>query len=336
MKIEIGESLVASWLKHIHHCSIVETNWKVASSWNGELDPCLTHAFEQLKNEFGEKLFKKNSSLSQVLKQSEVDVVGYNFKSGQVFMVEVAFHENGLNYGSTEKTILNVLKKLIRAVFLWYIYFREEGQLIPRIAFVTPKSQRVHESAGLFESLEKARVILEECLRHELNLEFISNRKFFDEVFSPVVALSMTISDSNELFLRSYQLIQLVEKHRASQVLEQLECISDEIQVSASNEIDDEVSKVKRKVPGWFQRTHQINSLILLGFLQLQQNSESITIEDLSQYVNVRNFHSNFNQMCTISERNHAKVFQVHDDVVELWEPVTEFIKGQYASLRPK
>lgn len=29
MKIEIGESLLLSWLKHIKECQLVQTNWKV-------------------------------------------------------------------------------------------------------------------------------------------------------------------------------------------------------------------------------------------------------------------------------------------------------------------
>lgn len=33
MKIEIGESLVYSWLKHIKECQIVQTNWKCSPNW---------------------------------------------------------------------------------------------------------------------------------------------------------------------------------------------------------------------------------------------------------------------------------------------------------------
>lgn len=33
MKIEVGESLLLSWLKHIKKCQIVQTNWKASSKW---------------------------------------------------------------------------------------------------------------------------------------------------------------------------------------------------------------------------------------------------------------------------------------------------------------
>jgi len=33
MKIEIGESIVYSWLKHIKKCKIIQLNWKVSINW---------------------------------------------------------------------------------------------------------------------------------------------------------------------------------------------------------------------------------------------------------------------------------------------------------------
>lgn len=33
MKLEMAESLVASWLKHVKHCQIVQTNWKASPDW---------------------------------------------------------------------------------------------------------------------------------------------------------------------------------------------------------------------------------------------------------------------------------------------------------------
>lgn len=34
MKIEMGESLFYSWLRHVKECQIVQTNWKVSSQWS--------------------------------------------------------------------------------------------------------------------------------------------------------------------------------------------------------------------------------------------------------------------------------------------------------------
>ena len=34
MKIEMGESLLQAYLKHVENCLISQTNWKTSSSWN--------------------------------------------------------------------------------------------------------------------------------------------------------------------------------------------------------------------------------------------------------------------------------------------------------------
>lgn len=33
MKIEMGESLCASWLRHVKGCQIVQTNWSNSPTW---------------------------------------------------------------------------------------------------------------------------------------------------------------------------------------------------------------------------------------------------------------------------------------------------------------
>ena len=33
MKIEMGESLFYSWLRHVKECQIVQTNWMTSSQW---------------------------------------------------------------------------------------------------------------------------------------------------------------------------------------------------------------------------------------------------------------------------------------------------------------
>ena len=33
MKIEIGESLIFSWLRHVMGCPIAQTNWKPSPTW---------------------------------------------------------------------------------------------------------------------------------------------------------------------------------------------------------------------------------------------------------------------------------------------------------------
>lgn len=49
MKIEIGESLAVSYLKHVKRCVIYQTNWKSSSQWAflGEVGDA-SEAFERL------------------------------------------------------------------------------------------------------------------------------------------------------------------------------------------------------------------------------------------------------------------------------------------------
>jgi hypothetical protein len=43
MKIEIGESLISSYLNHVEKCKIVQTNWKVSGNWTvGDQDKAIS------------------------------------------------------------------------------------------------------------------------------------------------------------------------------------------------------------------------------------------------------------------------------------------------------
>ena len=69
MKIEMGESLIYSWLRHVRLCQIVQTNWKVSSQWELHHEPELRELMEEAGRTFedmrGYRIFKKNASLGQ-------------------------------------------------------------------------------------------------------------------------------------------------------------------------------------------------------------------------------------------------------------------------------
>jgi hypothetical protein len=102
MKVEIGESLGYSYLRHVKLCWLVQANWKASEHWHKRLTD------DELEQEFGSmraKLeshdsafkgsLKETKTCSQFLKQAEIDVVGVRL-DGSVYAVEVAFHEGGL------------------------------------------------------------------------------------------------------------------------------------------------------------------------------------------------------------------------------------------------
>lgn len=111
MKIEMGESLFYSWLRHVKECQIVQTNWKVSSQWQLSNADALKELMALVDNHYSQKydyaIFKRNASLSQLLQQGECDVLGISIQPDDMkyYAVDVAFHETGLNYGSRDTTL---------------------------------------------------------------------------------------------------------------------------------------------------------------------------------------------------------------------------------------
>ena len=60
MKIEIGESLFYSWLRHVKQCQIVQNNWKVSSQWNNNYEKELDFLMNKVDSFFAEKYNRAN------------------------------------------------------------------------------------------------------------------------------------------------------------------------------------------------------------------------------------------------------------------------------------
>ena len=79
----------------------------------------------------------KKSTAGQFIRQCEIDVVGVRLDDGivnRVFLIDSAFHKNGLGY---HDAVATVIKKLIRAVIVGNIIFGQNVDVT--VAFVTPK-----------------------------------------------------------------------------------------------------------------------------------------------------------------------------------------------------
>ena len=50
MKIEIGESLALSYLKHVKKCTFYQTNWKSSSQWKRFNEGMVGNIFNKIKN----------------------------------------------------------------------------------------------------------------------------------------------------------------------------------------------------------------------------------------------------------------------------------------------
>ncbi len=137
MKIEIGENLIASYLRHVEDCRIVQTNWKTSSQWKiTEYEETKSRAlFDKIKSSPLFNEIFKNNGYDQLIKQAEIDVIGLNTTEKSVFGIDVAFHNAGLNYIDTTNT---VLKKIFRTIFVLQTYFSDFNKF--NAYFITPKA----------------------------------------------------------------------------------------------------------------------------------------------------------------------------------------------------
>jgi hypothetical protein len=207
MKIEIGESLMLSYLKHVKECTFYQNNWKVSSNWNysAETFDKVQYIYNKIikHSEFSD-IFK--SELNQLIKQSEVDVIGFN-SDNIIYTVDIAFHEAGLQYGSKIETKNRVFKKLLRTYLTVLTYFPNKKY---ELLFTSPKVNPATETI-----ISEYFSILERDFNDEnTTFKYISNDIFYKDILSPTISKSINDSDTNELFIRSIILNNLFEKER--------------------------------------------------------------------------------------------------------------------------
>lgn len=206
MKIEIGESLVLSYLKHIKKCVFYQTNWKVSSNWEICDSEKVLSVYDKISENLVFDVFKK-SQLNQLIKQSEVDVIGMD-SNNTIYAIDVAFHEGGLNYGSKEETKNRVLKKLLRSYLTLLSYFPDKNY---ELIFVSPKVHNATEEIirNYFSELDKT------FSNENVKFKYISNDAFRDEIVIPLIKNTNDDSDTNELFLRAVKLLNIFNLYSA-------------------------------------------------------------------------------------------------------------------------
>ena len=203
MKIEIGESLACSYLRHVERCWLVQANWKAPEHWGRRLtDAELEDLFKQMKRRFDPDgaVFKQTKNAAQFLKQGEIDVVGVD-QEGGVHAMEVAFHEAGLNYGSKAETVNRVLKKMLRTLFILRAYHPPQTPLY--IYFLSPKV-----NPAVQRPLEEKFAALRQEYPH-IGWSLLTNADFTESVVKPTLENASNVADSSELFLRSAKLLEL-------------------------------------------------------------------------------------------------------------------------------
>ncbi len=223
MKIEMGESIILSWLRHVKECQIVQTNWKPSQNWDVQnkniLEDLLKESSEEFKKYNLFKPMKSNESkigIGQILKQAEIDLIGISFgnekckkckqsKENRIYAVDIAFHEKGLNYGKKEETISIVLMKYVRTAMCLYGYYGvNEGTII----FASPKIGQTLTDELLKDIEIMKKIINKQNLNYEIIL--IANHDFRKIIMEPITAVLGNVADTTELFMRSLQMFKLV------------------------------------------------------------------------------------------------------------------------------
>ncbi len=215
MKIEMGESLVYSWLRHYRNCQVCQLNWKASEVWNCDSSDIVY--CQELMNELlsaFDNPFKKTKNVQQLLKQCEIDVIGIDTFNSSFFAIDVAYHSNGLGY---KNPVEQVTMKILRAVLISLVYFKNFENYF--ICFVSPKVSNQLDNE-LNQRIEKINQFLIHKDIKNIRCDFISNDRFKDEILLPVVKNSSEISDTSELFLRSYQLLKIFDNKVLSKYIE--------------------------------------------------------------------------------------------------------------------
>lgn len=155
----------------------------------------------------------------------------------------------------------------------------------------------------------------------------LSKAKDKAKALTKSIAISMG-EGSDTLYLESLDIILLLTKLEEQMNLKEININTD----SLNNSNAEEINKVKRRIPKWKKNSSQYNSKILDAYFQMQKTASFITEETFERHCKETYGHSfsfltNFSQMHNIAPKNHAKVFDLHNGEVSLWEPVREFIE---------
>ena len=214
---DIGESMAASWLRHVKKCAIVTNNWTVDIEENYAFPNEMVTLLENVKNAFEEKEIKifPKKELSSIIKQAECDVVGFQFDLGTIsklYGIDVAVHSKGkgLDYGDNIKKII---EKSLRTALCFYTILGVNNNCPIEIYFLTPKMDK-NEKTAAEEALKCLKTIFTDCNYKKMNFELYANDSFYDKILKDLNNKKyLDASDTNEQFMRSLVILDLCKKY---------------------------------------------------------------------------------------------------------------------------
>ena len=216
MQIDVAESLIASWLRHMEKYPVVQNNWK-APNWE-ELESERETRAERLYKKFrqfcqkkgGVKVFGEKDKLGTILKQCEIDVVGIKVEKKKKLFIkagDVAFHSHGLNYGGNKKlsSEWKIVSKIMRSILSLtaYIDFDEL-----HIFFASPDVrgtdvEKIKDLIGDFQEF------LYREMEKSIRIDLLLNNDFVCSIVKGIedMVSKGKYTNTQELFLRFCQLM---------------------------------------------------------------------------------------------------------------------------------
>ena len=210
MKIEIGESLIYSFLRHEKNCLITQTNWKPSGNWiiaDSAWDKVTQEHKKISEHSVFSKIFEdKKITLKQMIKQTEIDVVGVG-QNNHIYAIEIAFHEGGLLYTNKTETANRIIRKLLRCYLALKCYFPTHNHFI---AFCSPTTTPGYEEhiKELFE------ILIQDFQTKNVEFYYFSNQRFNSEITENTLNKTISESDGSELFARSIKLYNSTTKYK--------------------------------------------------------------------------------------------------------------------------
>ncbi|WP_185157720.1 hypothetical protein [Lacrimispora defluvii] len=337
MKIEMGESLIYSWLRHEKQCQLAQTNWKASQFWGldhyDELQTFLTEFDQYYQEKYQYNIFK-NSSLEQLLKQAEIDAIGISFSESaqSIYAVDIAYHEAGLNYGDKEKTLSKIIQKCVRTALCLYGFFNiATGEIIFASPKINPAIEK--ELSPMFSDLTQR--------FRQVGLEFTAvlycNETFFTEVMQPVLAKGANVADTSELFLRSIQMYQLFSGNSActpQKTVKKQVIVA--VPASQPTVLSHGDGKAIDRIPKWAVSPEQNNYRLIRAYFQLLAERGRVYRPELEVRcqdqlnhpdVYVRDFKGNFASMKTDKGKSHGKVFLDDGYNISIWSEVAAVLE---------
>ncbi len=200
MSVDIGESLIQTWLRHVRGCDIVQTNWKAAMHIAYDINK----AKKLLEEFYIEFPFFSKQDIQTKIRQTEIDALGCVLDEKKYFATDIAFHEDGLHY--KEKDV--VPSKILRTILCLYGYL---GAKKATIVFATPyiKADSTNSEKIFYETFVKQ---INEFLKShsdlkEYEVKLYTDIDFETKILNPVLYLVDKIKDTSEVFVRACQIL---------------------------------------------------------------------------------------------------------------------------------